>query len=128
MIYILSGLFVLVIKVNLIFDDKEIKLIGQWLFMYVNISVQFYIKEDLIFLNYSVFMKEDVIQFLCEKVVEKCYVLENFYVFVMERENMFLIVVGNLVVILYLMQLLSEEIFLMFCIFEKVVDWGDKKV
>ena len=48
-IHIPSGLPVPVIKVNSIFDDKEIKSIGQQLFTHVNTSVQQYMKEDLIF-------------------------------------------------------------------------------
>ena len=43
-------------------------------------------KEDLIFLNHSASTKEEVIQFLCEKAVEKNYVPEHFYDSVMERE------------------------------------------
>ncbi|PFJ17994.1 PTS fructose transporter subunit IIA [Bacillus cereus] len=127
-IHIPSGLPVPVIKVNFIFDDKEIKSIGQQLFMHVNNSVQQYIKEDLIFLNYSASMKGEVIQFLCEKAAEKNYVPEAFYDSVMERENTSPTAVGNLVAIPHPMQLLSEKTFLMFCTLDKAVDWGDKKV
>ncbi|HCF55438.1 MAG TPA: PTS fructose transporter subunit IIA, partial [Bacillus sp. (in: Bacteria)] len=127
-IHIPSGLPVPVIKVNSIFDDKEIKSIGQRLFTHVNTSVQPYIKEDLIFLNHNASTKEDVIQFLCEKAAEKRYVPENFYASVMERENTSPTAVGNSVAIPHPMQLLSEETFLMFCTLEKAVDWGDKKV
>ncbi len=104
-IHIPSGLPVPVIKVNSIFDDKEIKSIGQRLFTHVNTSVQPYIKEDLIFLNYSASTKEDVIQFLCEKAAEKRYVPENFYASVMERENTSPTAVGNSVAIPHPMHL-----------------------
>ncbi|ARC29735.1 hypothetical protein IEK_04560 [Bacillus toyonensis] len=127
-IHIPSGLPVPVIKVNSIFDDKEIKSIGQQLFTHVNNSVQQYIKEDLIFLNRSASTKEEVIQFLCEKAAEKNYVPENFYASVMERENTSPTAVGNLVAIPHPMQLLSEETFLIFCTLDKAVEWGDKKV
>ena len=86
-IHIPSGLPVPVIKVNSIFDDKEIKSIGQQLFTHVNTSVQQYMKEDLIFLNHNASTKEEVIRFLCEKAAEKNYVPEHFYDSVMEREN-----------------------------------------
>ena len=77
-IHIPSGLPVPVIKVNSIFDDKEIKSIGQRLFTHVNTSVRPYIKEDLIFLNYSASTKEDVIQFLCEKALRNAMYQKTF--------------------------------------------------
>ncbi|MGW5954758.1 BglG family transcription antiterminator [Bacillus mycoides] len=127
-IHIPSGLPVPVIKVNSIFDDKEIKSIGKQLFTHVNDSMQQYIKEDLIFLNRSASTKEEVIQFLCEKAAEKNYVPANFYASVMERENTSPTAVGNLVAIPHPMQLLSDTTFLMFCTLDKAIDWGDKKV
>lgn len=127
-IHIPSGLPVPVIKINSIFDEKEIKSIGKYLFTHVNNSVQQYIKEDLLFLNHSASTKEEVIQFLCEKAAEKNYVPANFYDSVMEREHTSPTAVGNLVAIPHPMQLLSEETFLMFCTLDKAVDWGDKKV
>ena len=77
-IHIPSGLPVPVIKVNSIFDDKEIKSIGQQLFTHVNTSVQQYMKEDLIFLNHSASTKEEVIQFYVRKLLRKIMYQKTF--------------------------------------------------
>lgn len=86
-IHIPSGLPVPVIKVNSIFDDKEIKSIGKQLFTHVNDSMRQYIKEDLIFLNRSASTKEEVIQFLCEKILLRKTMYPQTFMLLLWRER-----------------------------------------
>lgn len=86
-----------------------------------------YFKKDMIFWL-DLENKEDIIKFLCEKAIQQRSVPNNFYEFVLKREEIGRTSFGNLISIAHPIHPLGQESFVGIAILEKPIMWDDQKV
>lgn len=89
--------------------------------------VLYYFKKDMIFwLDHE--NKEDIIKFLCEKAIQQRSVPNNFYEFVLKREEIGRTSFGNLISIAHPIHPVGQESFVGIAILKKPIMWDDQKV
>ncbi|MBS4210428.1 BglG family transcription antiterminator [Bacillus sp. FJAT-50079] len=117
-----------VIEVNTILGGSDFVKIEQFLEDSSGQKAIQYLKENLVFLQQSFETKEEVLQFLCNKVEELGLVDGQFYSSVVERENISPTSFGNLVAIPHPMTPRSKETFWAICTLQKPIIWEEKRV
>ncbi|SDK19887.1 BglG family transcription antiterminator [Sediminibacillus albus] len=116
-----------VIVVNTILGDADLKKIEGFVIDNKQ-SIYDYFRKEQMFLNQNFETKEEVLEFLADKLAERGLVEETFLEAVYEREAVAPTAFGNLVAVPHPITPQSNQTFLAFCTLRKPVLWGEKRV
>jgi len=116
-----------VIEVSAILGSRDISKIDH--FVHSNEQViSNYIPKEHVFINESFTQKEDVIQFLSERVSERDDLPDNYVDLVYEREAVASTAYGNLVAIPHPISPQATKTSLTICTLKKPIIWDERKV
>ena len=87
-----------------------------------------YVQEELVFLQESFQSMEEILRFLCTKIIGQGLAGEGFLESVMRREGFSSTAFGNLVAIPHPEAPLTEKTFWSICTLRKPIKWGSQKV
>ncbi|MBA4493977.1 BglG family transcription antiterminator [Paenactinomyces guangxiensis] len=116
-----------VIDVNTIITGQDIHRIENMLIEDVDGILQ-YIEPEWVFLKQELKSKEEVINFLTQKLEELDMIPENFKEALLERENISPTSFGNLVAIPHPMSRMTDKTFWSVCTLNKPILWGENRV
>lgn len=116
-----------VIEVNAILGDHDLDTINKFVTDSEK-SIADLFQKDLLFLRENFNSKEEVLEFMHNKLVEKGLVDETFLASIYEREQIAPTSFGNLVAVPHPITPKSEKTFLAICTLDKPIIWKDKTV
>lgn len=116
-----------VIEVNTILNSKDLSKIEQYIH-FDDQKVLQYIQKENIFLNQSFQSKEEVLEFLIEKIQNTHQLPEKYAELIYEREKVASTAYGNLIAIPHPITPQSDHTFLTFCTLTSPIEWDENKV
>ncbi|MFP3122069.1 BglG family transcription antiterminator [Ectobacillus funiculus] len=117
-----------VTKVNTILGKDDVSKVRKNLYEQHSEDISSHVKSELIFLQQHMDSREEVIQFLSDKIVKLNLASHTLCSSVLEREACSSTAFGNLVAIPHPIKNISKETFVAFCSLVKPIDWGGTPV
>lgn len=116
-----------IIVVNAILGEADIRKIEKFILKDQQ-NITAYFQKDLMFLGVELYSKEETLEFLHEKLIERGLVNDGCLAAIYERERVAPTSFGNLVAIPHPITPHSDMTFLTVCTLKKPVMWKDKPV
>ncbi|WP_449354243.1 BglG family transcription antiterminator [Virgibacillus natechei] len=116
-----------VIEVNAILGDNDLEKISNFVTDSEK-SIADLFQKGLLFLRKNFVLKEEVLEFMHNQLVEKGFVDETFLASIYEREEIAPTSFGNLVAVPHPITPKSEKTFLAICTLDRPIMWNDKPV
>ncbi|WP_042461502.1 BglG family transcription antiterminator [Neobacillus dielmonensis] len=117
-----------ILEVQYFLENKDVKNVIQVLTKDSGGSISQYYSEDLFFTGLNLSTKEDVLEYLCQRIQEVEDVPEDFQAAVLEREKIAPTSFGNLVAIPHPSRTLSKRTFASVAILKQPINWDNQEV
>ncbi|WP_318062394.1 BglG family transcription antiterminator [Clostridium boliviensis] len=117
-----------ILEVEYFLGDEDIVNVKKVLCAQKSFSVRNYYKRALFLPHLNFRTKTDVLRFMCQFVIEKKNLPEEFYESVLRRERVAKTAFGNQVAMPHAYKAMSSETFVCVGILDEPVEWGDQKI
>lgn len=117
-----------ILEVEYFLGDEDIVNVKKVLCGQKTSSVLNYYERDLFLTHLKFKTKTEVLRFMCQFVIEKKKLPQEFYESVLQRERMAKTAFGNQVAMPHAYKAMSSETFVCVGILDEPVEWGDQKI
>ena len=117
-----------ILEVEYFLGDEDIVNVKKVLCEQKTSSVLSYYERDLFLPHLKFKTKTEVLRFMCQFVIEKKNLPQEFYESVLQRERMAKTAFGNQVAMPHAYKAMSSETFVCVGILDEPVEWGDQKI
>nr|WP_314464118.1 BglG family transcription antiterminator [uncultured Clostridium sp.] len=117
-----------ILEVEYFLGDEDIVNVKKVLCAQKSFSVRNYYERELFLSHLKFRTKSEVLRFMCQFVIEKKNLPEEFYESVLRRERVAKTAFGNQVAMPHAYKAMSSETFVCVGILDEPVEWGDQKI
>lgn len=117
-----------ILEVEYFLGDEDIVNVKKALCAQKSFSVRNYYERELFLPHLKFRTKTEVLRFMCQFVIEKKNLPEEFYESVLRRERVAKTAFGNQVAMPHAYKAMSSETFVCVGILDEPVEWGDQKI
>jgi lichenan operon transcriptional antiterminator len=117
-----------ILEVEYFLGDEDIVNVKKALCDQKASSVRSYYERELFLPHLRFKTKSEVLRFMCQFVIEKKNLPEEYYESVLQRERMAKTAFGNQVAMPHAYKAMSSETFVCVGILDEPVEWGDQKI
>lgn len=117
-----------ILEVEYFLGDEDIVNVKKALCAQKSFSVRNYYEQELFLPHLKFRTKTEVLRFMCQFVIEKKNLPEEFYESVLRRERVAKTAFGNQVAMPHAYKAMSSETFVCVGILDEPVEWGDQKI